>query len=103
MTGRPLTKRDVEALLGALDGATDAVDEEVVVVREALAAALRVVLGNDGGWTTLVDDAAARGGWDDTRRASLRAAASPTRLADPDTVLADLWDLVTELAERRTV
>lgn len=103
MTGRPLTKRHVEVLLGALDGATHAVDEEIVVVRDALAAALGVVLGREGEWTALVDEAADRGGWPESRRASLRAAASPTRLADPDTVLADLWDLVTELAERRTV
>jgi hypothetical protein len=111
---RRLTKRHVETLLGSLTSATDAVDEEIVVVRDALAEALQVVLGDadpdadpDGDpasrWRDLVESAATRGGWPDERRASLRTAADPTRLADPDTVLADLWDLVTELSERRTL
>lgn len=98
-----LRKDQTEALLDALDSATSGPLEEITVARERLTAALRVVLESDAEWTVLIDEAARIDGWDEDRRRLLRAAADPVSAADPDTMLWALWDLVTELNERRTL
>ncbi len=98
-----LRKDQTEALLDALDSATSGPLEEITVARERLTDALQVVLESDAGWSALIDEAARVDGWDDRRRHLLRAAADPVSAADPDTVLWALWDLVTELNERRTL
>jgi hypothetical protein len=80
VSGRRLAKRDVEALMAALD------DDPVT----ALSRALAVVLGRPEGtaWDHLVADAPLSPG----RRAALLA-------RDP----AALWSLATELNEERTL
>ena len=98
-----LRKEQTEALLDALDSATSGPLEEITVARERLTDALRVVLESDAGWTALIDEAARVDGWDDGRRQLLLTATDPVSAADPDTVLWALWDLVTELNERRTL
>ncbi len=98
-----LRKDQTEALLDALDSATSGPIEEITVARERLTAALRVVLESDAEWTVLIDEAARVDGWDEDRRRLLRAAVDPVSAADPDTMLWALWDLVTELNERRTL
>ena len=98
-----LRKDQTEALLEALDSATSGPLEEVTIARERLTDALRVVLESDAGWNELVRDAATRGGWDDGRRDMLLRASHPERAADVESLLTALWDLVTELNERRTL
>lgn len=98
-----LRKDQTETLLEALDSATSGPLEEVTIARERLTDALRVVLESDADWTGLVREAAARDGWDDSLRDLLVRAAHPERTADIESVLSALWDLVTELNERRTL
>jgi hypothetical protein len=98
-----LRKDQTERLLEALDSATSGPLEEITVARERLTDALRVVLESEAGWPELIADAAARASWDDHRRELLLSAARPERAADPESLLWALWDLVTELNERRTL
>ena len=99
-----LRKDQTEDLLVALDSATSGPLEEITMVRERLVVALRLVLDRpSAGWVELVAAAADQERWDDTRIARLGRAASPDRAADPEEVLWALWDLVTELSERRTL
>ncbi len=53
------------------------------------------------GWVAVVDAASTVAGWDRDRWAALRLAVDPDRIDDPAPTLAALWDLVTELNERR--
>jgi hypothetical protein len=102
MSNRPLTKREVEALLSSCEGASASALEEITAVREALAVALVRLVGGPGApWPYLVADAAAAGGWSPQRQALLTAAVRPDEHPDPDSVLDALWDLVQELNERR--
>jgi hypothetical protein len=104
MTERPLTKREVEALLESCEGATASALEEITVVRAALAVAVgRLLDAPDAQWADLVERAASVAGWPPSRRDLLAAAAKPDEHPDPDAVLDALWDLVQELNERRTV
>jgi hypothetical protein len=98
-----LRKDQTEELLGALDSATSGPLEEITVAREKLTVALRIVLESEAGWASLIADAAAREGWSTDRREVLVQAARPDTAADPEAVLWELWDLVTELNERRTL
>lgn len=98
-----LRKDQAEALLEALESATSGPLEEITVARERLSVALRIVLDSNEAWTALIDEAARVDGWDDARRELLRSADEPAAATDPETVLWALWDLVTELNERRTL
>lgn len=104
-TPRHLRKPDVEALLAAAGGPTSSALEEVTVVREALRPALGRVLGLPEGtpWAGLVASAASAGDWPHTRAALVAEAERPDRARDADAVIEALWDLVTELNERRTI
>jgi hypothetical protein len=104
-TPRHLRKPDVEALLAAAGGPTSSALEEATVVREALRPALGRVLGLPDGtpWPELVDAAAAAGGWPPARTGLVAAAERPDRVRDTEAVVEALWDLVTELNERRTL
>jgi hypothetical protein len=104
-TPRHLRKPDVEALLAAADGPTSSALEEATVVREALRPALGRVLGRDAGtpWVELVEAAAATGDWPAARTALVAGAARPDLATDAEAVVEALWDLVTELNERRTI
>ena len=94
---RPLAKREVEALLAAVDRAPADPAGEVAALVAALSGPLARALGAPPGtaWAELVDRAAARGGWTPERAAAVRAEA-PT-----DAARAALWDLVAELNELR--
>jgi hypothetical protein len=101
---RPLTKREVEALLAAVAEparGTGSGDADVAVEVAALVAALHGPLARAVGvpatrsWGDLVDAAAAVGGWDDARTTAVRATAADER------VRAALEDLVAELNELR--
>ena len=81
----PLSKRDAEALMDAVDAPTDE-------LKAALARALTKLLGRDGTFDELVEEAAAEAGWPDSRRAQLLA-------GDQDA----LWDLAAELNEQRAL
>lgn len=98
-----LRKDQTEELLGALDSATSGPLEEITIAREKLATALRSVLESDADWLMLIAEATRRNGWDDTRHGLLAAAAHPDAATDTEAVLWALWDLVTELTERRTL
>ena len=99
-----LRKDDVEALLAGLDSAMSGPTEEIVILREQLTVALRIVLDDDtAGWAKLIDDAAQRGAWDPERHRMLHEAAAPAPRHDVETTLWALWDLVTELNERRDI
>ena len=74
------------------------------MVRARLLPALRTVLDEpDAEWSELVSEAAGLEGWSDERRDLLTGADAPDLAADPEAVLWALWDLVTELNERRTL
>ena len=79
----PLSKRDVEALLAAVDGPPEQLED-------ALAVALAKVLGRDGSYDELVKAAAADAGWPDGRRDELLAGEQEA-----------MWDLAAELNELR--
>jgi hypothetical protein len=98
-----LRKDQTEALLHALDSATSGPLEEITVARERLCVALRLVLESDGDWPDLIDGAAQRAEWSEERRLLLRRAEHPEHDADPEETLWALWELVTELNERRTL
>ena len=98
-----LRKDQTEELLGALDSATSGPLEEITVAREKLTVALRIVLESDADWADLTAEAARRNGWNADRRDLLAQAARPDGAADPEAILWELWDLVTELNERRTL
>lgn len=98
-----LRKDQTEALLEALDSATSGPLEEITIVRAKLRDALRIVLESDEPWSGLITHAARLDGWHDQRRDRLLRADRPDAEADPDTLLTALWDLVTELNERRTL
>lgn len=98
-----LRKDQTEELLGALDSATSGPLEEITVAREKLTVALRIALDSDAEWVELIADATARGGWTADRRDLLLQASRPDGAADPEAILWELWDLVTELNERRTL
>ena len=104
-TPRHLRKPDVEALLAAAGGPTSSALEETTVVREALRPALGRVLGRpaDTPWTELVTAAATAGGWSATRTTLVAGAGHPDRARDIEAVVEALWDLVTELNERRSI
>ena len=74
-------------------------------MRHALGPALARVLGRepDVPWATLIDAAARRGQWPERRTQLLLAGESPQDMPDVEAVLDALWDLVTELNERRTI
>lgn len=98
-----LRKDQTEELLAALDSATSGPLEEITIARERLTVALRIVLESESGWDELIADAARRNGWSAERRDLLGRASRPDDTADPEAVLWALWDLVTELNERRTL
>lgn len=90
--------------MAGLDSATSGPAEEVAVLREQLTTALRIVLDDDtAGWAALIDGAAVRGGWNASRTDMLRAAADTSSPHDSEAILWALWDLVTELNERRDI
>ena len=98
-----LRKDQTEELLGALDSATSGPLEEPTIAREKLTTALRAVLESDADWLGLIAEATRRGGWEANRHDLLASAARPDAAADAEAVLWALWDLVTELNERRTL
>jgi len=98
-----LRKDQTEALLVALESATSGPLEEITIARERLTSALRIVLESEAEWDALIDMAADTEGWSNERRTALQLAAEPQRALDAETVLWELWDLVTELSERRTL
>jgi hypothetical protein len=109
---RPLTKREVEALLVAVaahghadgpdlgDGGAEVAGDvaaEVAALVDALHAPLARAVGAPASlsWPALVERAATLGGWDDARVAAVRA------IAGDGVARAALWDLVAELNELR--
>jgi hypothetical protein len=98
-----LRKDQTEDLLAALDSATSGPLEEITIAREQLTVALRIVLESNAGWGELIADAAQRNDWSADRLDLLERAGRPDETADPDAVLWALWDLVTEINERRTL
>jgi hypothetical protein len=104
-TPRHLRKPEVEALLAAVAGPASSALEEATVLRFALDPVLRRVLAPepDVPWGALVDAGAAQGAWSPARTALLRSAEHPDRAPDVEAVVEALWDLVTELNERRTI
>ena len=97
-----LRKHEAEALVAALESATSGPLEEITMVRDRIAEALRIVLDRPAaGWVDLVAAAAGTEGWEADRTARLMAAADPSTVPDPEDLLWALWDLVTELNERR--
>lgn len=99
-----LRKDQAEDLLRALDSATSGPLEEITIIRARVEAALRLVLDSpSAAWAELLSVASDLEGWDDERTDLLRRADAPDLAADPEAVLWALWDLVTELNERRTL
>ena len=98
-----LSKAEVEALLAAAAAPADDDRHEIDQVREALRAPLARLCGLPvgAGWVASVDAASVLAGWDRPRWAALRLALRPESLDDPAGTLGALWDLVTELNERR--
>jgi hypothetical protein len=97
-----LRKDQAEELISALDSATSGPLEEITMVRARLTTALRIVLERPtAGWNELVYAAADVDDWDAERRAQLLSADVPHLASDSEAVLWALWDLVTELNERR--
>ena len=76
---------------------------EIDQVRDALVAPLARLTGSvvEAGWVALVDRAADVAAWERERWAALRLAAVPERVDQPELTLRALWELVTELNERR--
>lgn len=98
-----LRKDQTEALVGALDSATSGPLEEITVARRHLVVALRIVLESDADWHQLIAAAAARDDWPDERRSILELAGQPDLAPDAEAVLEAMWELITELNERRTL
>jgi hypothetical protein len=97
-----LRKDQAEELISALDSATSGPLEEITMIRARLTTALRIVLElPTAGWNELVHAAADIDDWDIERRAQLLSADAPHLASDSEAVLWALWDLVTELNERR--
>jgi len=72
------------------------------MLRVRLITALRIVLEQPtADWNELVRAAAEFDDWDAVRRARLLSADAPHLAPDAEAVLWALWDLVTELNERR--
>lgn len=76
---------------------------EVDQVREALHGPLARLVGAapECGWAALVDRASAVAGWGQARSRLLRGAVDPQGSEGPGATLDALWELVTELNERR--
>ena len=99
-----LRKGQSEQLLESLESATSGPLEEITVVRDALGTALRVVLDQPtADWPALVDGAAKLDRWPADRALILQLASTPNEAPDPEAVLSAMWDLVTELNERRSL
>jgi hypothetical protein len=98
-----LGKRAVEQMVRVASGPAEDLAAEVDHLREALIGPLAHLVGlpPQAGWVALVDRAGELGGWDRERWAQLRLAVEPERCADLEAAVAALWNLVTELNERR--
>jgi hypothetical protein len=98
-----LGKRAVEEMVRSASTPAEDLAAEVDQVREALVGPLAHVVGRppEAGWVALVDRAGELGHWDRERWAQLRLAVEPERCPDLEAAVAALWDLVTELNERR--
>lgn len=100
---RRLTKYHAEQLMAVVVVERTSVADDVEAVRDALHAALRVVLDGEGPWEVLVAHAGRVGGWPQARIAGLSRAAYAATDPDPAATRALLYDLAAELNEVRAL